>query len=101
MYKLAKHKSVINAAAVGTKGSIVSRKRKAKLNVQIIIIIQFLRTITTNKDPNTQDWTNVPKMSQRPLYSRHQRQVTCSKFHTEDPQILGATVQNVVDQAIS
>jgi hypothetical protein len=27
--------------------------------------------------------------------------VTCSKFHTEDPQILGATVQNVVDQAIS
>jgi len=29
----------------------------------------------------------------------HVRRVTCSRFHTEDPQMLNATVQNLVTTA--
>jgi len=46
--------------------------------------------------------SGVHKLSkvEKPLQIPGARKVTCSKFCTDDPQILGATVQNLVVTAI-
>jgi hypothetical protein len=44
--------------------------------------------------PSDQGYTNFSKLHEPHQYSRHQN-VIKSNFHTEVPQILGATVQNL------